>query len=198
MRYIGIDISKAMFTVAYSPDRWSAVSDFRNTTADIRKFIRTLSAECHCVMEATGPYSTLLLYLLSKAGITVSMENPLKIKNFAKAMLTVTKTDRADARLIALYGERMQPELYKIPSEALMLPKQKRTVLRQCKKQLVATKNLAHSLDVLPVVDKSAKGAVSSVITSLEKQISNLEKELADVTEKEFNHQLKLPPQSKA
>ncbi len=192
MRYIGIDISKSTFTVAYSSDRGSAVRDFRNTSADIRKFIRTLPAECHCVMEATGPYSTLLLYLLSKAGITVSMENPLKIKNFAKAMLTVTKTDRADARLIALYGERMQPEPYKIPSETLMLLKQKRTVLRQFKKQLAATKNLAHSLDVLPVVDKSAKRAVSSVITSLEKQISNLEKELADVTEKEFDRQLKL------
>ncbi len=192
MRYIGIDISKATFTVAYSSDKGGVVRDFRNTTADIRKFINTLPAECHCVMEATGPYSTLLLYLLSKSGITVSMENPLKIKNFAKAMLSVTKTDRADARLIALYGERMQPAPFKIPSEALMRLKQKRTVLRQLKKQLSATKNLAHSLEALPVLDKSAKRAVSSVMTSLEKQISNLEKELAEVTEKEFNHQLRL------
>lgn len=192
MRYIGIDISKATFTVAYSSDKGGEVRDFRNDSSDIRKFIHTLPDECHCVMEATGPYSTLLLYLLSKAGITVSMENPLKIKNFAKAMLSVTKTDRADARLIALYGERMQPAPYKIPTETLMLLKQKRTVLRQLKKQLSATKNLQKSLEVLPVIDKTAQKAVTSVIANLEKQIDHLEKELADVTEKEFSRQLKL------
>lgn len=192
MRYIGIDISKATFTVAYSSDKGGEVRDFRNDTSGIHKFIRTLPDDCHCVMEATGPYSTLLLYLLSKSGITVSMENPLKIKNFARVMLSVTKTDKADARLIALYGERMQPAPYRIPTETLMLLKQKRTVLRQLKKQLVATKSLQQSLEVLPIVDKTAKRAVISVITNLEKQMDLLEKELSDVTEKEFNRQLKL------
>ena len=52
--------------------------------------------------KATGNYSALLVYLLSEAGITISLENPLKIKNFARVMLTVTKTDEIDARLIAL------------------------------------------------------------------------------------------------
>lgn len=192
MRYIGIDISKATFTVAYSSAKGGEVREFRNTSADIRRFIRTLPNDAHCVMEATGPYSTLLLYLLSKAEIPVSMENPLKIKNFSKSMLSVTKTDRADARLITLYGERMQPAPYKIPSESVMLLKQKRTVLRQFKKQLAATKNLTKSLEVLPVVDKSAKRAVTSVMSSLEKQIAVLEKELAEVTEREFKHQLTL------
>ena len=52
--------------------------------------------------------------MLVYPGITVSLENPLKIKNFARAMLSVTKTDEIDARLIALYGERMQPDPYKL------------------------------------------------------------------------------------
>ncbi len=65
----------------------------------IRDSLRA-AAEHHCVLEATGNYSALLVYLLSEAGITVSLENPLKIKNFARAMLTVTKTDEIDARLI--------------------------------------------------------------------------------------------------
>lgn len=192
MKYIGIDISKATFTVAYSSDKKAEVKEFPNTATGIRKFINTLPGKCHCVMEATGPYSTLLLYLLSKAGLTVSMENPLKIKNFARVILSVTKTDRADARLIAMYGERMQPTPYKMPTETLMLLKQKRSVLRQLKKQLSATRNLQKSLEVLPVIDKTAKKAVTSVISNLEKQITLLEHELAEVTEKEFNRQLKL------
>lgn len=68
MKYIGIDISKATFTVAYSSDKSAKVSEFKNTPADIRKFVRTLPTkeECHLVMEATGPYSVTALYLLTK------------------------------------------------------------------------------------------------------------------------------------
>lgn len=194
MRYIGIDISKATFTVAYSSDKSAKVSEFKNTPIDIRKFMKTLPAkeECHLVMEATGPYSMTALYVLTKGGWTVSMENPLKVKNFAKAMLSVTKTDRADARLLALYGERMQPAPYKVPAESLMLLKQKRTVIRQFRKQLTANRNLIQSLEVLPIVDKGARHAVETIVVQLEKQLKHLENDLSDVTEKEFSKQLKL------
>lgn len=100
--------------------------------------------------KPTGNYSALFVYLLSESGITVSLPPPLKIKNFTRVMFTVTKTDEIDARLIALYGERMQPAPYKLRSVSILILKQKRTVLRQLKKQLVATLNLKGSMEVLP------------------------------------------------
>lgn len=143
MTYIGIDVSKDSFVVAYSPEKACKTKTFKNTVKGIHKFIQTLSKdENHCVLEATGNYSALLVYLLSEAGIVTSVENPLKVKNFAKAMLSVIKTDEIDARLIALYGERMQPKPYTMPSKELLTLKQKRTVIRQLKKQLVANQNL--------------------------------------------------------
>lgn len=121
MTYIGIDVSKDTFVVAYSPDKNSKTKTFKNTTRGIHEFIRTISKdEHHCVMEATGNYSALLVYLLSEAGITTSLENPLKVKNFARAMLSTVKTDEIDARLIALYGEKMQPAPYKLRSDAIL------------------------------------------------------------------------------
>ncbi len=78
MNYVGIDVSKATFVVAYSSAKGSETKTFENTTKEgVHKFIQTItSKDTHCVMEATGNYSMLLVYLLSKAGITVSMENP--------------------------------------------------------------------------------------------------------------------------
>lgn len=56
----------------------------RTRSAGVRKFIVTLSAfEHHCVMEATGNYGFLLLYLLHQGGIAVSLVNPKQIKHFA-------------------------------------------------------------------------------------------------------------------
>ena len=67
---------------------------YPNTSTGVRKFIATLSVvEHHCVMEATGNYGFLLLYLLHQSGIAVSLVNPKQIKHFARMMMAVTKTD---------------------------------------------------------------------------------------------------------
>ena len=193
MTYVGIDVSKATFVVAYSSAKAGKTKTFKNTTKGVHEFIQTLSVtEHHCVLEATGNYSALLVYLLSKAGITVSLENPLKIKNFARVMVSVNKTDETDARLIALYGERMQPSPYKLRSKSILILKQKRTVLRQLKKQLVATRNLKGSMEVLPLFDAKCKQTIEKTITFLEKQIKGMEEELASLAEDEYKKQMDL------
>ena len=191
MRYIGIDVSKTTFLVAYPlPKGDHKPREFKNTAKGIHEFIRTLEADDHCVMEATGNYSYLLLYLLNQANITTSMENPLKVKNFARAMLSVTKTDKADAQLLSLYGERMRPAPFKLPSETILLLKQKRAALRQFQKQLLSTTNLKKSLEVLPQKDAATFKAIDKIIETLEKQIRKVEEDLIVLTQKEFNRQM--------
>lgn len=193
MTYVGIDVSKATFVVAYSSAKNGKIRTFKNTVKGVHEFIQTVSVtEHHCVLEATGNYSALLVYLLTKAGITVSLENPLKIKNFARVMLTVTKTDEIDARLIALYGERMQPAPYKLRSDSILVLKQKRTVLRQLKKQLVATRNLKGSMETLPFFDPKCKKTIEKTIDFLEKQIKSMEEEIASLAQGEYKKQMDL------
>ena len=192
MTYIGIDVSKDSFVAAYPKKSGYSTKTFLNTTSGVRQFISSLPEDCHCVMEATGNYSMLLLYLLQQANIIVSMENPQKIKHFARAMLSTTKTDEIDAKLIALYGEKMEPAPYKIPSESIILLKQKRTVLRQLKKQLIAMTNMQHAMSVLPKQDPTAKVAIEQTIKFLRKQISKLEDEITHLSNKEFKRQMEL------
>ena len=193
MVYVGIDVSKATFVVAYSSAKTSKTATFKNTTKGIYEFIKTISvSEHHCVLEATGNYSALLVYMLSESGFIVSLENPLKIKSFSRVMLSVVKTDEIDARLIALYGEKMQPAPYRLRSKTILVLKQKRTVLRQLKKQLVATRNLKGSMEVLPVFDSKCKKTIEKTIEFLEKQIKNMEEELASLAQNEFKKQMDL------
>ena len=192
MMYIGIDVSKNSFVAAYPTKSGYTTQTFKNDTKGVRQFIKSLPEESHCVMEATGNYSMLLLYLLQQAGFPVSMENPQKIKHFSRAMMSVTKTDEIDAKLIAMYGEKMNPAPYKIPSESILLLKQKRTVLRQLKKHLAATLNLQQSLAVLPKQDPTSKAAVEQTIKFLRKQISKMEEEITNLSNKEFKRQMDL------
>lgn len=192
MTYIGIDISKSTFIAAFPLENSYRTETFTNEVKGIHRFINKLSAGTHhCVMEATGNYSFLLLYLLDRAGITASLVNPKKIKNFSRVMMSVTKTDEMDARLIADYGKKMKPAAYKLPSEALILLKQKKTVIRQLQKQLTMTKNLQSSLEPLPVKDKDCFSSMKRTISFLEKQIKHLETELIQNAENVFEKQLK-------
>jgi len=192
MTYIGIDVSKDSFVAAYPAKSGYTTKTFKNTTSGVRQFITSLPEGCHCVMEATGNYSMLLLYLLQQANITVSMENPQKIKHFARAMLSTTKTDEIDAKLIAMYGEKMEPIPYKIPSESVILLKQKRTVLRQLKKQLLMMTNLQESMSVLPKQDPTSKASIEQTIKFLRKQISKMEEEITHLSNKEYKRQMDL------
>lgn len=192
MTYIGIDISKATFVAAFPVERGYRTETFQNDTKGICRFISKLSSDTHhCVMEATGNYCFLLLYLLDKAGIRASLVNPKKIKNYARVMLSVTKTDAKDACLIADFGERFKPEPYKFPSEQIMLLKQKKTVIRQLQKQLTATKNLHTSLEPLPVKDKKCIQSLKQTTAFLEKQIKYMQQEMEKVVSEVFARQLK-------
>lgn len=193
MTYIGIDISKDSFVAAFPKVSGYQTRTYPNTIKGIKKFIGSLSvAEHQCVMEATGNYGFLLLYLLDRQGIATSMVNPKQIKHFSRMMMTVTKTDTKDACMIGMYGEKINPPLYKMPSETVMLLKQKKTIIRQLKKQLIAIKNLKGSLIVLPYQDRNGINVLDKTISFLASQIESLESELADLASSEFDKQIKL------
>ena len=193
MYYIGIDISKSTFIAAYPQEKGYKTREFKNTPKGIKDFIKTLYPdENHCIMEATGNYCMLLLYMLNESGIRASLINPLKTHNFARAEMSVTKTDAEDAKMLSKYGTEKRPDVYKMPTKTILLLKQQRSVLRQYKKQLSALKNLLGSIEILPIVNSLAVKSLKDSIKSLEKQISRLEEDMINITKNEFKRQLEL------
>ena len=193
MRYIGIDVSKDELVVAYLNESATyQINLFDNTPGGIKKLLKTLHRETdHCVLEATGTYSYLLTYHLATQQYRVSVVNPLRVKHFANMMLSVTKTDVKDAKLIALFGQRMQPQLYQLPSQLLLQLKHKRTLYRQLKKQLVALLNTAHSFASSPYVDESTNKILNKCIDNLQQQLTKLKAEMIHLAESEYEHLLK-------
>ncbi len=99
--YFSIDVSKSTFDV-YNPEKGHL--KFENNTKGFKQFLKILSLDSHCVMEATGYYHHLLSEFLFDNTIKVSVENPLKIKRFIQSKLTKIKTDKANAKLIYEYA----------------------------------------------------------------------------------------------
>lgn len=188
--YVGIDVAKDSLAVAFpkSDSSWKAAS-FPNSPVGIRSLISFLPLEAHCVLEATGSYSMLVAYMLSQAEINLSVINPKQSHHFAKMRLSVTKTDESDAVLLARYGQMIQPAIYHIVSDALLRLRQKRTLLRQYKKQYQAMRNVEHSFSSLPVKDKSAQTSLRHILNELEAAIKNLMVEIEELTKADFNQE---------
>lgn len=129
--------------------------------------------------------------MLSDHKIAVSLLNPKQIKHFARMMLTVTKTDHVDAKLIALYGEKMQPPLFNMPTETIIVLKQKKVILRQLKKQSISLNNLKESFNVLPKVDIDSLKVLNKTAKFIEKQILDIEADLSNITKEVFGEQIK-------
>ena len=115
--FTGIDISKASIDVCIKTEDGNKVCAFKVAydQAGMKQLSqRVLKAgTVWTVMEATGPYYLKLALFLKSQGLIISVVNPLSVKRFAQMQLVRTKTDKADAAMIADYAinqrTRLQP-----------------------------------------------------------------------------------------
>jgi transposase len=114
---LGIDISKAKFDVALlRPDGKLRHRVFPNSPAGFQQLSAWLAKQkaspIHACMEATGTYSDALASYLHAAGHIVSVVNPAIVKAFAQSQMSRTKTDKADASLIARFCQMHRPSAW--------------------------------------------------------------------------------------
>ena len=117
MSFVGIDVSKTQLDIAERPGnkRWSAV----NAEADIGKVVETVGALSPqvIVIEATGGMEVPLVAALSQARLPVVVVNPRQVRDFAKAVGRLAKTDRIDAEILAHFGEAVKPDVRLLKDE---------------------------------------------------------------------------------
>jgi len=114
MVILGIDVSKARLDAAlWLPGRrkWYA-SKAGNDGPGIAKLRRwacekagVAPGQLRVLLEATGVYHQACAEQLHDAGCVVVVANPKRVRDFAKGIGLLTKTDTVDARALARYGE---------------------------------------------------------------------------------------------
>ena len=139
--YIGIDVSKATLDVAALPtgERWTVTNDDRGL-AELTPRLVAL-APALVVLEATGGFEMLAAITLAQVGLPIAVVNPRQVRDFAKAMGQLAKTDALDAGLLADFAQRVRPEPRPLPDEAAQLLESLLTRRRQIVDMLTAEKN---------------------------------------------------------
>jgi transposase len=155
--FVGIDVAKKHLDIHVLPTGASfTVSRDATGLDELLARLRPLQPTL-IVLEATGGYETVVLATLGGAGLPVLAVNPRQIRDFARACGRLAKTDRLDAAIIALFAERIRPELRPQPDAATQalgeLAARRRQIVEMIsaesrRRQQAATKRVQNNIDI--------------------------------------------------
>jgi transposase len=153
MCFVGIDVAKAHLDVAIRPTGEAqrfAVERLEELVAFVAKTKAQL-----VVMEATGGMEAPIAAALAAASVPVAIVNPRQVRDFAKALGKLAKTDTIDAGVLAHFAEAIRPTPRPLRDEqtqeleALVMRRRQLTemlVAEQCRLSATRSKSMQKSL----------------------------------------------------
>jgi transposase len=181
--YVGIDVSKSTLDVAIGTDGeyWQASNDQNGIQRTISRLV-DIQPEL-IIVESTGGLEKALMTELYKAGLPFALVQPRRVREFARSIGLLAKTDKIDARLLARFGEAVKPPMTRLPSEA----EQYLNALMVRRRQL---------LDMVVIENNHLSTTRLSMRTKVEQHMDWLNKELQEL-DQEINDQVHQTPQFK-
>jgi transposase len=177
-RFVGIDVSKTAWDVHLLPEGRSFTVRADDGGRD--RLLKQLGSpkDTLVVLEATGGFERQLAADLIDAGWAVAVVNPRQVRDFAKALGRLAKTDRIDAEVLAMFGERVRPRTTpKTPEKQRELE-----ALVTRRRQLVALRSMERTRKQQATV-KAARRSIDKVLKVFDQQIAELDKAIAQLIE---------------
>jgi transposase len=172
--FVGIDVSKATLDVAVLPTKesWS-VPNTDEGIGDLVVRLRQLPRPQLVLMEATGGLEHQALATIAAAGFPAMAVNPRNVRDFAKSVGRLAKTDAIDAAVLALFAERIRPEWRPLPDEDTQALEALLVRRRQVVDMITAERNRLGTTPSRPV-----KKEISEHIDWLQRQLRIADRKL--------------------
>lgn len=183
--FVGIDVSKKSLDVALLRSEGKPRHKvFSNDAAGHQALLAWLGTEgaqaSHVCLEATGTWATDVALALHTAGYRVSLVNPAQIHAFGRSGLKRTKTDKADALLIARFCEMHQPPIWTPLSPQIQQIQGLIRRLEHLDEMLTMEKNRLSSGGVGGAVEESITEHIAYMGEQMEKTRRQIKKHIDD------------------
>ena len=186
---IGIDVSKATLDcAALQADGTGVTQSFVNTATGHQQLLgwaRT-QAPSLLVVEATGGYEAAMVAAVATAGLPITVVNPRQVRDLAKALGVLAKTDGVDARVLARFAQLLRP-VVRAPKAEELAALESWLVRRRQLVDMLAAEQQRHGL---------ARGRIAQQIAQhlrwLQRQIAAADDDLNGMIERSSLMQRKL------
>lgn len=176
-RFVGIDVSRASLDgfVRPSGETWTAPN-----TPEGHALLATKLAELEptlVVLEATGGVQRPVVRALGQAGVPVAVVNPRQVRDFARAVGRLAKTDILDAEILAWFGEAVRPDPQPTPDETMQHLADLVSRRRQLVEMAAAEKNRLGTAtpEIRPGIERHLRW-LEGEIEKLDQEIAQLER----------------------
>ena len=174
-RFLGVDVSKRTLDVHLRPD--NTARTFDNTDEGVAALVAWAQslALTRIVLEATGGYERAAFAALSLEGLPVCLVNPKRVRDFAKALGRLAKTDALDAAVLAAFADTVRPEVRPLPGadaldlQALLTRRRQLIGMRTMERNRLAGRQ-AHAV----------RRSIEAMLRELATQIEQADRDLDD------------------
>ncbi len=115
--YVGIDVSKGHLDVSVGEqgEFWSVTNDEKGIVQLVQRM--KVVQPVLIVLESTGGLELPAMTELYAAGMPATLVNSGRVREFAKALGLLAKSDKLDASLLRRFGEAAKPSVTRLPDE---------------------------------------------------------------------------------
>ena len=171
--FIGIDVSKNNLDVHVLPEALSFSYPYEpKAIKALIKKLKSFTPEL-IVLEATGGYEIGIGVQLAAAGLNIAIVNPRQVRDYARALGKLAKTDKIDAYVIARFAQDVKPEslaqltLKEFELKSLVAHRQQLVDMRSAEKNRLSRSSVAQ-----------VKNGIQKIIRILDAQIKTIDNEL--------------------
>ena len=163
---VGIDVATAHLDIfaEATAQAWVVENHSKHFPALLKR-LRAL-APARILVEASGGYETPLVVALATAGLPVCLVNPKRVRDFAKGVGSLAKTDQLDAKVLAFFGRVVEPPLYTLETQE----QQELAAITQRRRQL---------LEMLALEQNRLETAPPLIAKNVRQHVAWLEKQVA-------------------
>jgi transposase len=171
----GVDISKQWLDSFIAPDHFERFENNEEGIVKLAAFVRGHDADM-VVMESSGGIERMAFYQLWADGIGCAIVNPRSVRDFAKAMGYLEKTDRIDAKVIAHFALTKAIMPTPPPSQNQQRLSALSARMRQVVSDLTTQKQRLHTAH-----DEMARDGILELIVVLKRQSKTLSASIASL-----------------
>lgn len=180
--FVGIDIaSKKMDVYIDTLDKHLTLERSQSGIDNLKRYLDDLDVQL-IVMEATGGYESFVACALDALGYPISVTNPRNVRNYAKALGKLAKTDKIDAQILSSFAKHVQPDQTQLVSKEQM--KLKKLVRRRNDLLLMERmeKNHLHAEE-----DVDLQANIHDLLDTLEDKLNEVERMIQEMIDADKN-----------
>lgn len=168
--YFGVDVCKASLVFSGGDESGQVA----NNALGQRRLLASLPAGAHLIIEASGGYEREFVAKAHAAGVALSVVNPRQVRDFARGVGRLAKSDPIDAGMLARFGAEVTPPADAVPTAAQLALQE----LVSARQQLVEERTVLlqqqpqHRIALVRRLDRARLKLLQTQIAQLEAAIN--------------------------